>query len=98
MFGAVKLTKNFDIDQYKYSGCGIEFDRRGSFSFGNGTGRNVIIFGVNLSSSPHIDNKKKDILVIGEGSSQGLEHIPTGEKLYSFNFTENNKKFCLSLH
>ena len=98
MFGAVKLTKNSDIDQYKYSGCGIEFDRRGSFSFGNGTGRNVIIFGVNLSSSPHIDNKKKDILVIGEGSSQGLAHIPTAEKLYSFNFTENNKKFCLSLH
>ena len=51
-----------------------------------------------MSSSPHIDNKKKDILVIGEGSSQGLEHIPTAEKLYSFNFTENNKKFCLSLH
>ena len=28
-FGAVSLTKHVDIDQYKYSGYGIGFDRRG---------------------------------------------------------------------
>ena len=33
LFGAVKLTKNADIDKYGYSGYGIGFDRRGSFSF-----------------------------------------------------------------
>ena len=35
LFGAVSLTKHVDIDQYKYSGYGIVFDRRGDFSFGN---------------------------------------------------------------
>ena len=39
-FGAVSLTENVDIDQYKYSGYGIGFDRKGGeFSFGNGYGR-----------------------------------------------------------
>ena len=41
--GAVKLTKNVYIDEYKYSGYGIGFHRKGFFSFGNGSGRNVII-------------------------------------------------------
>ena len=45
LFGAVSLTKHVDIDQYKYSGFGIGFDRKGEFSFGDGFGRNVIIFG-----------------------------------------------------
>ena len=52
------------IDQYKYSGYGIVFDRKGLFSLGNETGRNVIIFGVDVSSSPHIDNKEKVILIL----------------------------------
>ena len=59
MFGAVKLTKYLDIDQYKYSEYGIGFDRRGFFSLGNEIDRNCIIFGVGMSSYPHIDNKKK---------------------------------------
>ena len=96
---AVTLTKNADIDKYGYSGYGIGFDRRGSFSFpGGGFGQNVLIFGVDMSSSAHIDNKKKDILVLGKGPIQGLEHALTAEKMYSINFTETRKKFCLSLH
>ena len=44
LFGAVSLTKNADIDRYKYSQYGIGFDRHGSFPFpGIGLGRNVII-------------------------------------------------------
>ena len=31
LFGAVTLTKNVDIEKYRYSGYGIGFDRRGSF-------------------------------------------------------------------
>ena len=59
-FGAVTLTKNADIDKYGSSGYGIGFDRKGSFSFPSvGYGQNVIIFGVDMSSSLHIDNKKK---------------------------------------
>ena len=74
MFGAVKLTKHIDIDQYKYSGYGIGFDNKRFFSTGDEVGRNVIIFGVGMSSSPHTDNKKKDILILGKGTTQGLEH------------------------
>ena len=99
MFGAVKLTNNADIDKYLYSGYGIGFDRKGSFSFpGGGFGLNVIIFGVDMSSSVHVDNKKKDILILGKGPTQGLEHTLTAEKMYSINFTVTKKKFCLSLH
>ena len=58
-FGAVSLTENVDINQYKYSGYGIGFDRKAEFSFDNGFGRNVIIFGADLSSSVHANNKIK---------------------------------------
>ena len=88
-FGAVSLTKNTDIDRYKYSGYGIGFDRHGSFSFpGTGLGRKVIIFGVDMSSSAKIDKSKKDILILGKGLPQGLEHTLSAEKMYSINFTE----------
>ena len=60
LFGAVTLTKNADIDKYGYSGFGIGFDRRSSLSFpGGGFGQNVLIFGADMSSSTHIDNKKR---------------------------------------
>ena len=51
-----------------------------------------------MSSSLHIDNKKKDILILGKGPKQGLEHALAAEKLYSINFTKENTKSCLSLH
>ena len=52
-----------------------------------------------MSSSPHIDNKWKDILILGKGPTQGLgEDSLTVEKMYSINFTVTRKKFCLSLH
>ena len=54
------MTKNAGIDKYKYSGYGIGFNRHGFFSHRNGgTGRNVIIFGVDTSSSAEIGNRKK---------------------------------------
>ena len=60
LFGAITLTKNADIDKNKYCGYGTGFDRRSGFSFpGGGFGQNAIIFGVDLSSSPQIDNKKR---------------------------------------
>ena len=51
-----------------------------------------------MSSSAHIDNQKKDILFLGIGPTQGLEHTLIAEKMYSINFTMTKKKFCLSLH
>ena len=51
-----------------------------------------------MSFSADIDKKKKDILVLGIGPTQGLKHTLTAEKMYSINFTVTKKKFCLSLH
>ena len=51
-----------------------------------------------MSSSTKIDNKKKDILIFGKGPTPLLKHTLSAEKMYSINFTEHNKKFCLSLN
>ena len=100
LFGAVILTKNADIDQYKYSGYGIGFDRKGEFSFGTrGFGRSCIILWAAMSSSSHANNKKNNILVLGKDFAQGINGTTIyAEKIYSINFTENNERFVLSLH
>ena len=49
-----------------------------------------------MSSSKKVDNTKKDILSLGKGPTQGLEHMLFAEKMYSINFTNNSKNFCLS--
>ena len=98
LLGAVSLTKNADFDKYKYSGYGIGFDRKGKFSVGNGFARICILFGVDMSSSVYVNSDKKDILILGEVPSQVFDDtILTPEKKYLIDFTENNKKFCLSL-
>ena len=51
-----------------------------------------------MNSSLHIDNKKKDILILRRGPTHGLESTLTAEKMHSINFTEKNKTFYLSLH
>ena len=49
-FVAVSLTKNPNIDRYRYSGYGIGFDRHGSYSYpSGGTGKKVIFFGLDMS-------------------------------------------------
>ena len=60
LFEAIKLTKNSDIDKYQYSGYGIGFDSRGTFSHpSGGTGVNVIVFGAAMSSSVNAANRAK---------------------------------------
>ena len=51
-----------------------------------------------MSSSSHIDNKKKFILILGKGPTQKLGLTLDTEKLYSINFTKENTKCWLSLH
>ena len=51
-----------------------------------------------MNFSTLVDNKKKDILVLRKGPTQGLEHTLTAEKIYSINFTVTKKKLYLSLH
>ena len=89
LFGRVKLTKNADPDEYSYSGYGIGFDTCIQSSLPDiSIGKNVIIFGVDISSSVHIDNKEKDILILDKGPAQGLDDTTlAAETQYSINFT-----------
>ena len=57
---------------------------------GIGFRQNIIIFGVDMNSSKKIDNRKKDISILGKGATQELEHTLSAEKIYSINFTEHN--------
>ena len=100
MFGSVGLTKNADLRKYKYSGYGIGFDSRSELSLPGGTmEENVIIFAADMSSSVHVDNKGKDILILGEGPTQGLDKtILIAEAKHPINFTESEKRFAISLH
>ena len=62
-------------------------------------GKNIIIFGADMNSSVHIDNKNKDILTLGEGPTQGLDDTTlTAEAKYPINFTQSGKRLVLSLH
>ena len=68
MFGTVKLTEKADQRKFSYNGQEI-FDGKGMWSYSNNFVRNVVIFGVNNTSSSHIDNLKNNILVSGEGKN-----------------------------
>ena len=74
-------------------------DSRVSFSHPSGEcGRNVIIFGADLSSSTHVNTKTRGILVLGKDFIQGIDNTTIyAEKMYLTNFTLANKNFCLSL-
>ena len=101
LFGALKITKNTtDSSRSKYEGYGICFDEGGTFTSGNVTnGRNVLIFGVNMSFSSHSTNKANNIYVLGKDFVQGINDTTIyAEKNYKTNFTKPNKKFVLSLH
>ena len=68
LFGAVKWIKKAEIYKRKYSWYGIGFDMNGTFSVTTGRfGKSIVIFGVHMSSSEHVDNKKKYISILGKG-------------------------------
>ena len=72
----VNLTKNADFDKRKCSGYGIGFDESRSFSLSDGSGfcENVIKSGGDMSSSVHVNHKKKDILILDKGLTQGFNN------------------------
>ena len=77
----------------------ITFDSAGSWSFDNGIARNVMIFGVENTSSFHDGNRKNNLLVLGKGPTFRIhERFGSPEKNVSINFSKANTKFCLSLH
>ena len=100
LFGAIDITKNADVSKYRYSGYGSGFDSKGSFLHADKAyGVNVIIFGCDLSSSIHANNKLNHILVLGKDFIQEINGTTIyAEKMYPNNFTVAGKKFVLSLH
>ena len=102
LFGAIKITNNTnsETDKWQYSGYGIGFDSKGQFTHPDGgDGKNVIIFGADMSNSSHKTNKTQSVLVLGHGLTQKINDTTIyAEKMYSPNFVADNKTFCLSLH
>ena len=87
LFGAVKITKNDDISKNKYEGYGICFDEGVTFTKGNITnGKNVIIFGADMSFSIHANNRAHNIYVLGDFLIQGIN----GTSIYAERFKAKN--------
>ena len=103
----MQITKNADTSKYNYKGYGICFDeseefthvrKRGDFN-NTTTGRNVIIFGVDMSFSKYTNNKASNIYVMGKDYIQKNNDTKIyAEKMYYRNFADPGKKFVLSVH
>ena len=107
LLGAMQITKNADTSKYYYRGYGICFDESEQFNHVRKEGyfnrttlaRNVIIFGVDMSFSKHVNNKANNIYVMGKDYVQKINDTTIyAEKMYYRNFADPGKKFVLSLH
>ena len=94
-----KLGDTTDTEKYIYSGYGLGFDSTSQFTHPQGEmARNIIIFGVDSSKSVHATNKTQNILILGHGLTQKVNNTTNyAEKMYSPNFSAENKIFCLIL-
>ena len=65
LFGTIEITKNSDIEKYRYSGYRIGFDSKRNFSHPTGGFCvNAIIFGADMSSFVHANNRAKSIYIV----------------------------------
>ena len=103
----MKITKNTDSSKNNYTGYGLCFDEGGEFghtarqgNFDRTTNaKNVIIFGVDTSSSIHATNRANNIYVMGKALFKELmTQLYMQKKLFHNNFTEFGVKIVLSLH
>ena len=77
----------------------MTFDSADSWSLDNNSARNVMIFGVDNTSSSHADNRKNNFLILGEAPTFGINgSFGSSEKKFSTNFSKANTKLCLRLH
>ena len=93
----LRLTKNVDPAKYKYSGCVIGFDSLWKLSWTyRSMAKNVIILGADMSLSVNTDNRNKNILILGEGPTQGLDDATLrAEAKYPINFTKQRKDLLM---
>ena len=102
LFGAMQITKNAtDNPKNNYKGYGISFDERSQFghtitevgSAHTTNGRNVLMFGVDMSFSVHPTNRANSIYAMSDGLTQGIHDTTLYvEKNYWRNFTDPGKK------
>ena len=94
MFGVVKHNNK---EKWVYSGYGIAFDEKGNWKFGNDFTRNVVIFGVDNSSSPHEEKfsinfrKSKTKFCVSLYYNGDNNYLFVNRKK-SFKFKHNNRK------
>ena len=108
LFGSIQITKNAtNNSKNNYKGYGICFDEGSDFSHTiteggvahTTDGRNVLIFGADMSFSTRATNRANNIYLMGKGLMQGINGTTIyAEKNYYRNFTDPGKKFVLSLH
>ena len=108
LFGAMQITKDAtNNSKNNYKGCGICFDERSQFGHTiteegrahTTNGRNVLIFGIDMSFGAHASNRENHIYLMGDGLTQGINDTTLYvEKNYWRNFTDPGKKFIISLH
>ena len=108
LFGAMQITENAtDNSKNNYKGYGICFDERSQFGHTitedgrahTTNGRNVLIFGVDMSFTAHATNRANHIYLMGDGLTQGINDTTLyAEKNYWRNFTDAGKKFIISFH
>ena len=97
MIGATKIAKN-DKEKYVYSGYRKAFDGKSSWSFNHNFAGNVIIFGVDNSSSSYAYNLKKDFLILGQEGTIGINSSFGAPNKIPIDFSKAKTKICLSFH
>ena len=87
LFQAVKLTEKAEPNKYRYSCYGIWFDVQSDFSMNGELGKNVIILGIDDSSSVYTDKRKKTLSFWWRDPKQGLDDTSiTAESKHFINF------------
>ena len=87
----ITLARVTDPDKYKWSDYGIGLDTRIEYSLPDGSvDKNVIIFGVDMISTVHIDNKGKDIVILDKISTQGL-NVSSRNSIFNYFYKSRYK-------
>ena len=90
--------KKSDKEKYVFSGYGITFDSAVSWSFDNGTAKNLVIF-VMIIVHHLMHHCKNEFFVLGEEPTFRINwRFGLAEKHFSIGFSKANTKFSLSLH
>ena len=94
MFYATSIVKNSGKGKWMYSGYQTAFDGESEWYFSNNFAWNIVVFGVDNSSSSHTDNRKNDFLVLDEGDTFGINgNFGTSEKLFSITLVNQRQNF-----